>query len=145
LYLELGRTYLRLSQPLKALDALEAGRLLQPDAEFFEEISAAYRAKGDSRQAAITLLEGLTVDPNNTQYAFELVKLYQQTEPGSCAVRDENGSVSVNAACPLVHSQLCAASRNVALLYRQRDQDTAAATTIRSAIEDLGCAAESLQ
>lgn len=145
LYLELGRTYLRLSQPRKALDALEAGRLLRPDAEFFEEMAAAYRAMGDSHQAAITLMEGLTVDPGNTQYAFELVKLYQKTEPESCAIRDENGSVSVNAACPLVHSQLCTASRNVAQVYRQRGQDAAAAATIRSAIDDLGCPAKLFQ
>jgi tetratricopeptide (TPR) repeat protein len=142
LYLELGRTYLRVSEPRKALEALEFGRTLQPDPEFFEEMSAAYRDMGDPQQAAITLIEGLGVDPNHTQFASELVALYQRTEPQSCAVRNVGGSLSLNLDCPLVHSQLCAASRNVALLYRQRGQESMAASTARSAIGDLGCPVE---
>jgi hypothetical protein len=138
----LGRTYLRVSEPRKALEALEFGRTLQPDPEFFEEMSAAYRDMGDPQQAAITLIEGLGVDPNHTQFASELVALYQRTEPQSCAVRNVGGSLSLNLDCPLVHSQLCAASRNVALLYRQRGQESMAASTARSAIGDLGCPVE---
>jgi tetratricopeptide (TPR) repeat protein len=139
LYLELGRTYMRLSDPRKALEAFQYGRTLQPDADLFEEMSAAYRAMGEPQQAAITLLEGLGVDPGHTQFAAELVTLYQKTEPQSCALRDAGGSVSLNIDCPLVHSQLCTASRNVALLYRQMNQEPLASSTARSAIQDLGC------
>jgi hypothetical protein len=142
LYLELGRTYLRVSEPRQALEALAFGRGLRPDPEFFEEMSAAYRALGDPQQAAITLIEGLALDSTNTRLASELVDLYQQTEPGSCALRNAGGSVSLNLDCPLVHSQLCTASRNVALLYRQRRQEATAASTVRSAIQDLGCPAD---
>jgi tetratricopeptide (TPR) repeat protein len=145
LYLELGRTYLRLSEPRKALEVLEFGRTLRQDPEFFEEMSAAWRALGDPRQAAITLMEGLGVDSSHSQFASELVDLYQQTEPQSCAVRNVGGSVSLNLDCPLVHSQLCTASRNVALLYRQQGRGPAAASTVRSAIDDLGCPAELFQ
>jgi tetratricopeptide (TPR) repeat protein len=139
LYLELGRTYLRLSDPRQALAAFQYGRTLQLDPDLFEEMSAAYRALGDPQQAAITLMEGLGVDPSHTQFAAELVDLYQKTEPQTCAVRNDAGSVSLNLDCPLVHSQLCTASRNVALLYHQRGQDPLAAATIRSAVHDLGC------
>jgi tetratricopeptide (TPR) repeat protein len=142
LYLELGRTYMRLSDPRKALEAFQNGRALQPDPEFFEEMSAAYRALGDPSQAAIALMEGLGVDSSHTQFASELVNLYQQTEPQSCAIRNVAGSVSLNLDCPLVHGQLCTASRNVALLYRQMDQEPMAASTARSAIQDLGCPVE---
>jgi tetratricopeptide (TPR) repeat protein len=142
LYLELGRTYLRLSEPRKALEALEFGRTLRQDPEFFEEMSAAWRALDDPQQAAISLIEGLAIDSSHTQFASELVDLYQQTEPQSCAVRNVGGSVSLNLDCPLVHSQLCTASRNVALLYHQKGQDPLAASTVRSAIGDLGCPAE---
>jgi tetratricopeptide (TPR) repeat protein len=142
LYLELGRTYLRVSQPRQALETLAFGRALRADPEFFEEMSAAYRALGDPQQAAITLIEGLALDSTNTRFASELVDLYQQTEPGSCALRNAGGSVSLNLDCPLVHSQLCTASRNVALLYRQSGQEATAASTVRSAIHDLGCPAE---
>jgi tetratricopeptide (TPR) repeat protein len=142
LYLELGRTYLRVSEPRKALEAFEFGRALRPDPEFFEEMSAAWRALGDPQQAAITLMEGLGVDSSHTQFASELVDLYQRTEPQSCAIRNVGGSVSLNLDCPLVHSQLCTASRNVALMYHQKGQDSTAASTVRSAIGDLGCPAE---
>ena len=139
LYLELGRVYMRLSDPHKAVEAFQYGRTLQPTADFFEEMSAAWRALGDPQQAAITLMEGLGVDSSHTQFASELVDLYQKTEPQSCAIRNVGGSVSLNLDCPLVHSQLCTASRNVALLYHQRGQDPMAAATARSAIQDLGC------
>jgi tetratricopeptide (TPR) repeat protein len=145
LYLELGSTYLRLSEPRQALEALTFGRSLRPDPEFFEEMSAAYRAMGDPQQAAITLIEGLGVDSSHTQFAAELANLYQQTEPQSCAIRNVGGSLSLNLDCPLVHSQLCTASRNVALLYRQRGQGADAASTVRSAIQDLGCPVELFQ
>jgi hypothetical protein len=110
--------------------------------DFYEEMSAAWRALGDSQQAAITLMEGLGVDSSNTRFASELVDLYQRTEPQSCAIRNVGGSVSLNLDCPLVHSQLCTASRNVVLLYHQRGQDPMAASTARSAIQDLGCPVE---
>jgi hypothetical protein len=145
LYLELGRVYMRLSDPRKAVEAFQYGRTLQPKTDFFEEMSAAWRALGDSQQAAITLMEGLGVDSSNTRFASELVDLYQRTEPQSCAIRNGGGSVSLNLDCPLVHSQLCTASRNVALLYHQRGQDPMAAATARSAVQDLGCPADLFQ
>jgi hypothetical protein len=116
--------------------------MLQPDADFFQEMSAAYRAMGDPQQAAITLMEGLGVDSSHTQFASELVGLYRQMEPQTCAIRNVGGSVSLNLDCPLVHGQLCTASRNVALLYRQKGQEPMAASTVRSAIRDLGCPVE---
>jgi hypothetical protein len=97
---------------------------------------------GDPQQAAITLMEGLGVDPSHMQFAAELVDLYQKTEPQTCAIRNVAGSVSLNLDCPLVHGQLCAASRNVALLYRQMNQEPIAVSTARSAIQDLGCPVE---
>jgi hypothetical protein len=97
---------------------------------------------GDPQQAAITLMEGLGIDPSRTQFASELVDLYQRTEPQSCAIRNVGGSVSLNLDCPLVHSQLCTASRNVALTYHRQGRDSMAAGTVRSAIGDLGCPAE---
>ena len=142
LYLELGRTYLRVSQPRKALEALEFGRALRPDPEFFDEMSAAWLALGDPQQAAIALMEGLGIDPSHAQCAAELAALYQRTEPESCAIRNVGGSVSLNLECPLVHSQLCAASRNVALLYHRQGRDPLAANTVRSAIRDLACPVE---
>ena len=71
LYLELGRTYNRLGDSAKAVEALEFGRRLRPDADFFEELSAAWRKSGDPQRSAISLMEGLGIDPNNVKFAGE--------------------------------------------------------------------------
>src|SRR5205814_1768991 len=44
LYLELGRTYMRLSQPRAALEAFERGRFLEPDPDLLEDLASAYRS-----------------------------------------------------------------------------------------------------
>jgi len=82
------------------LEALAFGRTLRPDPEFSEEMAAAWRALGDPQQAAIALIEGLAIDSSHTQFASELVDLYQRTEPQSCAIRNVAGSVSLNLDCP---------------------------------------------
>ena len=63
-------------------------------------------------------MEGLLLDKSNGKLAAELVELYRQTDPGSCAVLDAGGAFSLNLACPLVHDQVCTAIRNVKQIYR---------------------------
>jgi tetratricopeptide (TPR) repeat protein len=142
LYLELGRTYLRLSDPHKALEAFEQGRRLQLAPELFQGIAAAYRNMGDLRQAAITLIEAIAVDPGTTRFAGELVGLYSQIDPQSCAVRHAGGSVSLNLNCPLVHGHVCEAFHNVVQLFLQMSDRAAAARARSSAISELGCPPE---
>ncbi len=140
-YLELGRAYGRLSQPRKAVEALEYGLALRPAPEFFNELAAAYRAAGDSRHAAIALIEGLALNPGNPEFASELVGLYQETEPQSCALR----GAAPNLECPLVHDEVCEASRAAALLYRKMGRAALGDSTAASAIRDLGCPAGMFQ
>jgi tetratricopeptide (TPR) repeat protein len=139
LYLSLGDAYLRLSDPRKAIEAFEYGRTLRPAAEFFEDMSDAWRVMGDPRQAAIVLIEGLLVDKSYTKLASELVELYRQTDLGSCALLNAGGALSVNPACPLVHDQVCAAFRNVQQLYMRMGQDPLAASTGQRAVSEAGC------
>jgi tetratricopeptide (TPR) repeat protein len=134
LYLALGDAYLRLSDPREAMEAFEYGRTLRPAPEFFEDMSVAWRAMGDPRRAAITLIEGLLVDRNNGKLASQLVTLYQQTEPRSCAVTNTGGSLSLDPACPLVHDQVCTAIRNVKQLYLRMGQAP-------MAVSEAGCTA----
>ena len=141
LYLELGRAYLRLSEPEKALPPLAYGRAHSSDPEFTIELSHALRAKGDWEQAAIVLVEGLVADAASSRLAGELLELYRQAAPASCAVQVSGGSPSINMECPLVHSQVCAASRNVTLAYRTSGQAARADATARSAVQELGCPA----
>jgi hypothetical protein len=142
LYLALGDAYLRLSDPHKAMEAFEYGRTIRPAPEFFEDMSAAWRAMGDPQRAAITLIEGLLVDKSYGKLASQLAELYKQTEPGSCALRDAGGAPSLDPACPLVHDQICTAFRNVKQLYVRMGQEPMAAETGRKAVSEAGCPAE---
>lgn len=142
LYVELGRSYLRLGEPEKALEALKFGRGIAPETYFFEEMANAYRALGDNGQVAITLMEGLGMHMDYTRFAQELVELYKQSAPGSCALQTSPAGSSLNLNCPLVHNQLCAATRNVVGLYNQLGQTGTAMNTARSAIATLACPAE---
>jgi hypothetical protein len=143
LYLEMGRTYRSLGEYRKALDVLAIGRWVNPQAAFFEEMAADHRALGDAGQAAITLLEGLTMESDDQgRLAAQVVKLYRETAPGSCALSGRGDSAVLNFACPLVHEHLCTAGRNVAMLYLRMQRKNDAIATATSAVRSLGCPAE---
>lgn len=143
LYLELGRTYRALGQYQNALAALDVCRRVDPQAEYFEEIAKTYRAMGNDPQAAVSLLEGITMGSSGSvRLAAEVVDLYRQTVPDSCALAGRGNSAALNFNCPLVHEQLCAAGRNVALLYRQMHRESDAVATATSAVRSLGCPAD---
>ncbi len=142
LYLELGRVYLRLSQPDQALEWLAVGRANRPDAEFSDEMARAWLAKGEWKRAAVALLEGMVLDPKATTLAAELLEVYRREAPQTCAV---NNGASINLECPLVHDALCDASRNVALGYRQAGQVNNASRTALTAVKNLGCPANLIE
>jgi len=139
LYLELGRVYLRLSDPQKALEPLSYGRLHSVDPDFSIEMARAWRARGDWQQAAIVLLEGAILYSSTPKLATELVDIYKQAAPTGCAVRESAGASSINVDCPMVHEHVCAASLDVAETYRRNGQAAKADTALRSAVRDLGC------
>jgi tetratricopeptide (TPR) repeat protein len=140
LYMELGRTYRRLEEPRQAIEAFEYGLSIDPRAEFFEEIAAAHRALGDPVAAAITLLEGIAMGVGDqSRLAVEVVNLYRQTAPESCAVAGSGNSAALNFNCPLVRSELCAAGLNAAVLYRRMGRERDAISIAASAVGSLGC------
>lgn len=140
LYLELGRVYRRLGEPQKALDAYADGRLRRADEEFSEEMSLTRLAMGEPQQAAVPLLEGLVLNPNSTRLASDVVEIYRQKAPDTCAI--SKGTNNINLECPLVHDQLCAASRNIAVSYAAAGRQAKAAETARTAIQSLACPAQ---
>jgi tetratricopeptide (TPR) repeat protein len=138
LYLTLARVYLRLGEPQKALQSLIAGRGLRTDHTFEELGSEVYRAMGDRNGAAVALIEGLVIDPGAVELAARLLQFYKQAEPQSCAVK--GASIDMN--CPMVHTQVCTASRNVAEWYAQNGQPSKAALAAAGAVKEMGCPAD---
>ncbi len=141
LYLGLGRLYQRLREPQQALEALQYGSMLRPQPEFFEELSATWRAMGEPEKAVLALMEGLAADPKQTQLASRIVQFYRETAPMSCALVSAAGSVNLNLGCPLVHDPLCGASQHLIERYRQSGQPAEARAAIASAVRTLGCPA----
>ncbi|MEI9971881.1 MAG: DUF1736 domain-containing protein, partial [Ignavibacteriota bacterium] len=143
LYLELGRTYRALAQYQDALGAFSSDVWTEPQAQYYEEISQTYRDMGDSAQAAVSLLEGIALGvPDQNRLAIEVVELYKQTAPESCALAGSGAALAINFNCPLVREHLCLASRNVARFYHRMHHDKDAAATTSGAIRGLGCPAE---
>jgi tetratricopeptide (TPR) repeat protein len=143
-YLEMGRTYLRLAEPRQAVAALERGRRLESDPDLLEELGSAYRTVGEPHNAAIALVEALAADPSRVGLTSLLVDLYGRIDRQGCAVSRQGDAVSLNWDCPLVHADICTASRNVVQTYLRRGQVSDAAAIRRTAINDLGCAPELL-
>ncbi|MGB9456789.1 MAG: hypothetical protein WCB12_12140 [Bryobacteraceae bacterium] len=141
LYLDLGRVYLRLSQPRQALDALEYGRLLSPQLAFSEELANAYRALGDDRQAAVALHEGLILAPGQRSFVSQLVQIYRKIDPNGCAVEAAGNRLALNVKCPLVENTSCTAARNVVDLYFKTGRPAEAERLRISATRDWACPA----
>jgi tetratricopeptide (TPR) repeat protein len=144
LYLQMGLTYQKLADPGRALAAFERGRALESDPELLEELASAYSDAGDTRKAAMALVEALAVDATRMRLASKLVELYSKIDPAGCAVSHDGGTASLNVDCPLVHGDICTASRNAAATYLHTGQQAEAAAIRRTAIQDLGCAPELL-
>jgi tetratricopeptide (TPR) repeat protein len=138
----MGRTYQKLGEPRHALEAFERGRALESDPDLLEELAGEYRAAGETRKAAMALVEAMAVDPSRMRLASKLVEWYSEIDPSGCAVSREGGTPGLNVDCPLVHGDICTASRNVAATYLHTWQHAQAAAIRRAAIQELGCAPE---
>ncbi len=139
LYLEIGRTYLRLNRPQAAIAMLTEGRGAREDPAFDAELSNAYRQAGDLNRAAVALIEGLVIDSNATSLAAQLARLYHETAPESCAIRSGAGGVTIDMECPMVHGQVCTATWNVADWYAKSGRTEQARATAASAVNQLQC------
>lgn len=139
LYLELGRVYIDLGQPANALDAFREGRAIDPQPAFFEEMSRTYTGMGQSDQAAVSLLEGIAVYSGQPSLLSALTQLYQATAPESCALTRTAAGATLNPNCPLVHTQLCTASRNMVEMFTQMRDSSSAGAIAQNAAQNFGC------
>jgi tetratricopeptide (TPR) repeat protein len=138
LYLELGRVYVDLGQPDKALEVLREGRQIDPQPAFFEEMSRAYSGMGQPAQAAVSLLEGVTVYSTQSAVVSELTRLYRPTGADSCELTPSQAGVTLNINCPQVHTLLCAAARNMVDMFTQM-HDASSAGAIAQSAQNYGC------
>jgi tetratricopeptide (TPR) repeat protein len=145
LYLQMGRTYEKLGEPQKALAAFERGRDLESDPNLLVDLAAAYRGTGDPRKAVMALMEALAVDSSRTKLLPDIGQLYSEIDPSGCAIHREGGTPIPNWDCPLVHADICTASRNVSVSYLHTGQLNEAATIRKIATQELGCAASQMQ
>jgi hypothetical protein len=143
-YLELGRVYLRLGEPAKAIEELQYGRAIRPGWAFSDEMARAYVQLSDPRRAELTLMEGVIADPSAGVLSSRLAALYAQFEAQSCALRGGTGAAPVDFACPIVHDQFCTAARNMSALHANAGGREEAAVTVRTA-EEMGCPASLFQ
>jgi tetratricopeptide (TPR) repeat protein len=140
-YQELGQTYLRLDQPQKALEALDYGMYIQPTHEFFQLISDAHRALNDQDGAAIALMEGVMMFPDQKAFPSELLKLYDSRNPPGCAVERTAAGASLNLGCPMVHNHLCAAAGRLREWFTRKGQFSEAEKMRIQTDQSLGCPA----
>jgi tetratricopeptide (TPR) repeat protein len=140
LYLELGRTYLRLSDTPHALAAFERGRALESTPELLGELASLYREQGEPHKAALALMESLAANANQPEVGPMLVDLYQRIDSQGCAVSHEGGPPNLNPECPLVHNDICSATGNLIANYRRRGQQFEADSVRSLAEQALGCA-----
>jgi tetratricopeptide (TPR) repeat protein len=145
LYLDLGRVYLDLGQPEKALEAFRYGRSIDPQPAFFREIARTFIGLRQPEQAAISLLEGRAVDSTQTALVSALTQLYQETVPQSCALTRTAAGIALNLACPLVHGELCTASHNVTEMFTGMRDTSSAAAVAQNAVRNYGCPAGTVQ
>jgi protein O-mannosyl-transferase len=144
-HLELGRVYLRLNEPAKALESLDDALLIKPGAEVSVERANAYTAMSDPRRAAIAMLEGLTLEPARISLIPSITRLYRQSDPRGCEVVSRGSLVGLNTECPEVRGDICSASREaIRVLVRlgRRDEAISAA---RNAVQSAGCPPGALQ
>ena len=141
LYQDLGQTYLRLDRPQDALQSLDYGLSIEPVPELFELISRAHAAEHDSTGAAIALLQGVLLYPDQKGFASELLDVYGGMKPPTCAVQRTGSSAGLNLDCPLLHEHLCAAAAKLRELDIRRGQAGEAEKMRILAAQSLGCPA----
>jgi hypothetical protein len=136
---------MRLSDPVRALAAFEKARAIESDPDLLEDLADLYRRQGNLHAPAAALIEALAVDPSRSRLGGPLVELYGAVDPSGCAVTRSSAGPELNINCPLVHADICTASRNVAGHYDDRGQTAEAAAFRRTAVNELGCAPDALR
>jgi tetratricopeptide (TPR) repeat protein len=136
---QLAHVYLRLSRFDEAAAALKRAMRVRLAPEMFTGLSTAYLGINDVRAAEIALLEGTIWRRQDSSIATQLIAVYSAKDANSCAlIPSPNNSYRLNTNCPLVQTELCAASRDLTPLLESQGQ-TAEASRVRTGAQHAGC------
>jgi hypothetical protein len=94
---------------------------------------------GDMPGAAMSLVEGILLDPAQERLTAELASLYRQAFPQSCALQQTSSGTFINRDCPLVRGQICQGARNLADAYRTAGRSSQAGEVLRAAASNFQC------
>lgn len=137
---------MRLNDPRKALVAFQYALSLRPqNPEHYRNIAAAYLLLDDKRQAAVALIAGLLVTPDNKELGALLDNVYRQIDPKGCSIAKVESELRLDMNCPLVREQVCLAYRSLVLLSLDIKQDRMADNFKMTAVRELGCPAGPFQ
>jgi protein O-mannosyl-transferase len=117
LYADLGLAYMRLGQPVAAVEAYRYGREVDPRTPaLYDLLATAYAAEGDGHRVGSTLLAKTLLLGPTAESLGQLSSVYGES---SCAVDRGGGWLKLNEACPQIQEDLCAADRDLADLLRK--------------------------
>jgi tetratricopeptide (TPR) repeat protein len=110
---------------------------LAPD--MFINLATDYVGMNDFRNAQITILEATIWRHDDNAIATHLIRTFNLTAANSCALTASGSSYRLNPNCPLVQTELCAATTRLLPLLDGQGQ-TADAARVRTAAQHAGCA-----
>jgi tetratricopeptide (TPR) repeat protein len=139
IYANLGRAYLRLGDPRKALQAFLYLPRLAPGASLtYSLIASAYLAQNRMEEAGTALLESALLDESEVRLA-RAAQLYGKIEGGSCAIAARQGRLSLNRDCAIVQRDLCSAYRGLEQAAREANQPAQADRFLEAVRDAPGC------
>jgi tetratricopeptide (TPR) repeat protein len=145
IYAQLGESHMRLSQYTNAVSAWRYWRHLDPGAlASYINLASAYVKLNEIDAAAVTYLQAILLDPSCQPAWSTLIQIYRLTDPQDCAIRVVNGQQKLNADCPIVSRQLCAAYHGLVETFLQAKQFEPAKNFRNNAVSEARCPPEPL-
>jgi tetratricopeptide (TPR) repeat protein len=149
LYVNLGAALSRLGRREQALEAYRYGRNLNPvSLEFYDGIAGVHAAANNAQAAAIAIDEKAQLDGMQPATVNALQQLYAAIPGGGCAVTlqrgsatgSTTGSTSLDASCPKLREDMCAAAVDLAQAFIEARRPEQARAIQKAALARYGCA-----
>jgi tetratricopeptide (TPR) repeat protein len=142
LYLNLGAALSRLGRRQEALEAYRYGRGLNPfSLEFYDGMTAIHVAAARPGEAAIVMDEKAQLDGMQPATMDVLQQLYSAIPGGACTVARQNGSATLDAACPILREHMCAAAADLAQAFVEARRPLQSLAIRDAALARYGCPA----